>query len=64
MTDTEREPERPAVWRVPIVLGLASLAGLISALVGDGLWDAASWLGLGAPLLLAGWHIGRQRSET
>lgn len=40
------------IFRWPLVIGIASLAGLISALVGDGWYDAASWLLLGAILLL------------
>jgi hypothetical protein len=40
------------VWRIPAVLGLVSIAGLIAALLGDGLWDAFSWLALSAPLVV------------
>ncbi|GAB4012592.1 hypothetical protein GCM10028808_29160 [Spirosoma migulaei] len=39
-------------WTIPILLGISSLVGLISALVGDGSWDALSWLTLGIPLLV------------
>ncbi len=40
------------IFRWPAVIGLMSLAGLISALVGDGLYDALSWLLLGGVVLL------------
>lgn len=47
------------VWRIPILLGLLSLLGLLLALVGNQLWDAVSWLLLGIPLLVIGWFSGR-----
>ncbi|SMF76068.1 hypothetical protein SAMN06265365_13212 [Tistlia consotensis] len=41
------------VWDWPLALGLLSVAGLVSALVGEhGLWLALCWLGLGMPLLV------------
>lgn len=53
----------------PIVFGLASIAGLASALFGEGFWDIASWVGLGAlPAALV--HFGvagvrrRRRYQT
>ena len=42
------------IWTIPILLGISSLGGLISALVGDGSWDALSWLTLGIPLIVIG----------
>lgn len=38
------------MFAVPIVLGLLSAIGLTAALLGDGLWDALSWLALGVPI--------------
>jgi hypothetical protein len=40
-------------WRVfgmPMLLALVSGVGLLSALLGDDIWDALSWLALGAPV--------------
>lgn len=48
---------RRSVWMIfrwPLLLALLSLFGLISALVGDGLYDLLSWLSLGVPLVLLG----------
>ncbi len=45
------------IWGAPTVLAVTSLIGLISALLADGFWDAVSWLGLGAPLVVAAWHV-------
>lgn len=37
------------VFAIPSVIALLSAAGLFAALLGDGMWDALSWLGLGVP---------------
>lgn len=55
-----RIPERRALWpifRAPLIVGIVSLVGLISALVGDGAWDAASWVALSPPLLLCLYYL-------
>jgi hypothetical protein len=52
-----RAPARIRVWPIPIALALASGVGLISALVGDGPWDALSWLCLAAPLAAIFWSL-------
>jgi hypothetical protein len=40
------------VWGAPIVLAVLSLFGLLSALLGTGIWHWASWASLGVPLLV------------
>lgn len=50
------------LWGAPIAIALASLIGLISALLGDGPNDWISWLGLGAPLLVLLWARLRRRA--
>jgi hypothetical protein len=50
------KPRQSNAWNVfatPIVIALFSAAGLFAALLGDGVWDALSWLGLGVPAVLA-----------
>ena len=42
-------------YRVPAIIAVISGAGLIFALVGDGLWDVMSWLAVGLPLAIAAW---------
>jgi len=39
------------VFRAPMLLGLATAIGLVSALLGDGVWDALSWLTILAPVV-------------
>ncbi len=45
------------LWGWPIVLAVATTVGLVSALVGDGMLDAVSWIGLGLPLTVAAHHM-------
>jgi hypothetical protein len=40
------------IFAAPAIVALASAAGLTGALVGDGLWDLLSCLGLAVPALL------------
>ncbi|QOZ23580.1 hypothetical protein [Bradyrhizobium sp. CCBAU 51753] len=50
------------IFAAPLVIAILSTVGLISALVGDGLWDAISWVALGLPALLYLLFIWRRRS--
>ncbi|OLF51613.1 hypothetical protein [Pseudomonas chlororaphis] len=50
------KPRQSSFWKVfgaPLFIAVLSAAGLFSALLGDGIWDALSWLGLGVPAGLA-----------
>ncbi|MCU5788140.1 hypothetical protein B27N_03143, partial [Alcanivorax marinus] len=38
------------IFAVPLLIALASLVGLVAALLGDGAMDWISWLGLGLPV--------------
>jgi len=38
------------VFRIPVWLGVATAIGLVSALLGDGVWDTLSWLTILAPI--------------
>lgn len=42
------------VWRWPILIGVATMLGLLAALIGDGIWDWLSALLLAIPVLLCG----------
>jgi hypothetical protein len=53
-------------WQIfgwPTLIGCATLVGLLSALIGDGAWDGASWLLLAVPVsvgLIRGWPPRRR----
>jgi hypothetical protein len=51
-----------STWTLPIVIFVASLVGLVSALTGDGWRDALSWIGLGVPVAATLWAWRVQRS--
>jgi hypothetical protein len=48
------------IFGVPALIAGLSLFGLVAALVGDGLWDAAGWLGLLAPFAALIWTRRRR----
>ncbi|MFM9922113.1 hypothetical protein VLK31_03915 [Variovorax sp. H27-G14] len=52
------------MWRWPIVLGLLTVVGLISALFSDGgVGDMLAWLTLGIPVAVCAW-FGWRKSPT
>ncbi|WP_020655079.1 hypothetical protein [Massilia niastensis] len=44
------------IWGAPLLLAVLTTIGLISALLGDGIWDAVSAVTLGIPVLVGGWY--------
>ena len=51
-----------AIFAIPLLLALVSIAGLVVALTGDGLRDAASWAALAIPVLAVGWAMRTRRA--
>ncbi len=49
------------IWFAPFVLAIASMLGLVSALLGDGAYDRLAWLGLGAPVASIAWALAWRR---
>ena len=49
------------LWGAPIALAILTIIGLISALVGDGVWDYLSAVALGMPVLTGAWYGLRNR---
>jgi hypothetical protein len=45
------------VWLMPILMGVLSVFGLLSALLGTGIWHWLSWAALGMPLAIIA-HYG------
>lgn len=48
------------IFAIPALLGVLSIIGLVSALVGDGVWDGVSWVTLAIPILLCGYFFLRR----
>ncbi len=49
------------LWGAPLALGISTSIGLVSALLGDGWWDAISAITLGAPVAV-GIYCGCRRT--
>jgi hypothetical protein len=49
-------PANRRLWGWPIVMGLLSTSGLLSALVSDHWGDYWSWLALGVPVAVMAWY--------
>lgn len=62
MTGRVRRQTLGQIFAAPAVIGALSVIGLISALVGDGVWDGLSWLALGVPVALCAYFTLRRRS--
>ncbi|MGE1152759.1 hypothetical protein [Pseudomonas kitaguniensis] len=58
------KPRQSSFWKVfgiPLGIGVLSAAGLFAALLGDGLWDSLSWVGLCVPALIGIWALFKRR---
>ncbi|WP_397459706.1 hypothetical protein AB3464_13890 [Pseudomonas asplenii] len=58
------KPRTSSFWKVfilPLLIAVLTAAGLFTALLGDGLWDALSWLGLGIPTVIGLQALLRRR---
>ncbi|UFW47824.1 MULTISPECIES: hypothetical protein [Bradyrhizobium] len=58
MTGTRRPLVR--IFLAPVVIACVVAFGLISALLGDGIWDQASWLALAVPLAIIVFYMGKR----
>ncbi|MDB5563733.1 MAG: hypothetical protein JWP84_299 [Tardiphaga sp.] len=65
MSDAPRHPRHGnwiAVFGLPIVIGVLSLAGLLSALLFNELGRIFSWFAVGLPLAITAWvYVRRNR---
>lgn len=48
------------IFVVPFILFVATGVGLVTALLGAGLWDVISWAGLLAPVAVIAWAWNRR----
>ncbi|SFU34399.1 hypothetical protein SAMN05216350_101430 [Polaromonas sp. YR568] len=66
-TDSAKSSAFWHLWRWPIVLGVLSATGLLTALVSDGWGDWWAWVALGLPVAVMAWFAwvpGRQRFRS
>jgi 1,4-dihydroxy-2-naphthoate octaprenyltransferase len=57
-----RKTDAMNLWGMPILLGALTFLGLISAIMGTGIWHILSWIALSIPLIIAVKH-GRRFFE-
>lgn len=57
-------PETRRVWTWPVLLGLLTTTGLLSALVSDGWGDVWSWVALGVPVAVTAWYGWRRQPSA
>lgn len=48
---------------MPVILGVLTSVGLISALVSDDAGDVLAWLTVGAPVAVVLWYMPRRRES-
>jgi len=51
------------IFSVPVIIALVISFGLISALLGDGIWDATSWIALAFPFIVIGFFLFKPESD-
>ncbi|AFT69324.1 Putative membrane protein [Alloalcanivorax dieselolei B5] len=49
------------IFAVPVLIAVISLIGLVAALLGDGVLDVMSWVGLAMPVVMIGWAMVKRR---
>jgi hypothetical protein len=57
---SSERPQWLRVFAAPIVIGVLSLAGLLSALLAGDLGRYFSWFGVGLPIAIAAWAYWRK----
>lgn len=50
------------IFAVPLLVGLLTFLGLVTALTGDGVRDLLSWVALGFPVAAVLWALRTRRS--
>lgn len=52
------------VYGPACILAAITAYGLLSALLGDGLWDELSWVALAVPLMVIGWKYFKAKKGS
>ena len=63
MTSVSRHRSLVQIFLIPAILALFFAVGLVSALLGDGIWDALSWFCLLVPVVAVAYCVCRQTSR-
>lgn len=60
MTAPTRRQTMSQIFLIPAIIAVITAIGLVSALLGDGVWDAVSWVALGLPIVVLGYCLLRR----
>ena len=60
-----RKPRFSGIWQTvyggPLLLGVLSIAGLLTALLSEGVGRYFSWIAVGAPVVTTAWFFVRRK---
>jgi hypothetical protein len=45
------------IWKIPLLLGCSIMFGLLSALLGSGIWFVLSWVAMLVPIGIIVWSL-------
>jgi len=45
------------VWGAPLLLAALTVFGLLSALLGTGVWHWLAWIAIGIPVMVLAWYL-------
>lgn len=63
MTVTTRHQTAAQIFLIPAIIAVVIAFGLVSALLGDGVWDALSWLALLLPVVVIAYYWLRRPTQ-
>lgn len=61
MSNNRRPRTLAQIFYLPVIFAAITVVGLLSALLGDGPWDALSWVTLACPIAATVYFVLRSR---
>ena len=62
MVNQRQRRSTTRIFLLPAVVSLVIVFGLLAALLGDGIWNVASWIALGLPIAVVALFWSRRAS--
>jgi hypothetical protein len=63
MASVSRHRSLAKIFLIPAIIAVFVAFGLVSALLGDGIWDSLSWFCLLVPVVAVAYYMCRQTSR-
>lgn len=64
MSNNRRPRTLAQIFYLPVIFAAITVVGLLSALLGDGPWDALSWVTLACPIAATVYFVLRSRRPS